>query len=209
MADLTDTATAHATAVGGNTLDNKTRAWNCYTEYCESIGLNDNIFLKGMSPLHKIEIIGGFALAVHQRCFSPPRDAPLAESTVTDTLNHVAATFRENGYDDPKQDAKRNVARLLQRQLRSYKKDDQKEVQQKALPIWVICLILSSKPAELCQAISKLAGAAHFWVMRSCKYAKVPKAEQWQTKQLCLRNIAFIKDGETLDYSSSSLHLAD
>ena len=121
----------------------------------------------------------------------------------------MAATFRENGYDDPKQDAKRNVARLLQRQLRSYKKDDQKEVQLKALPIWVICLILSSKPAELCQAIGKLAGAAHFWVMRSCKYAKVPKAEQWQTKQLCLRNIAFIKDGETLDYSSSSLHLAD
>jgi hypothetical protein len=36
----------------------------------------------------------------------------------------VAAVFRENGHDDPKRDAERNVARLLRRQLRSYKKDN-------------------------------------------------------------------------------------
>jgi hypothetical protein len=57
--------------------------------------------------------------------------------------------------------------------------------------------------------MGKLAGAAHFWVMRTCEYAKVPKAEQRQTKQLCIRNIAFIRDGETLDQNSPSLHLAD
>ncbi len=45
--------------------------------------------------------------------------------------------------------------------------------------------------------------------MRSCEYAKVPKAEQRQTKQLCIRNIAFIKDGEVLKHNSPSLHLAD
>jgi hypothetical protein len=57
--------------------------------------------------------------------------------------------------------------------------------------------------------MGELAGAAHFWVMRSCEYAKVPKAEQRQTKQLCIRNIAFIRDGETLAQNSPSLHLAD
>ncbi len=57
--------------------------------------------------------------------------------------------------------------------------------------------------------MGELAGAAHFWAMRSCEYAKVPKAEQRQTKQLCLWNIAFIRDGKTLDHSSASLHLAD
>jgi hypothetical protein len=36
----------------------------------------------------------------------------------------VAAVFRESGHDDPKRDAERNVARLLRRQLRSYKKDN-------------------------------------------------------------------------------------
>jgi len=56
--------------------------------------------------------------------------------------------------------------------------------------------------------MGELAGAAHFWAMRSCKYAKVPNADQRQTKQLCIRNIAFIRDGETLAQDSSSLHLA-
>jgi hypothetical protein len=119
------------------------------------------------------------------------------------------AVFRENGHDDPKRDAKRNVARLLWPQLRSYKKDNPKEVQQKALPVCNLHLILSSKSTELCQAMGELAGAAHFWAMRSCENTKVPKAEQRQTKQLCLRNIAFIRDGKTLNHSSASLHLAD
>jgi hypothetical protein len=57
--------------------------------------------------------------------------------------------------------------------------------------------------------MSKLAGAAHFWAMRSCEYAKVPKAEQRQTKQLCIRNIAFIRDEEILAKKSLSLHLVD
>ena len=89
-------------------------------------------------------------------------------------------------------------------------KDDPKEVQQQALPVCILCIILFSKSTELHQAMGELAGAAHFWVMRSCKYAKVPKAEQRQIKQLCLRNIAFIKDGETIvHHNSPSLHLAD
>jgi hypothetical protein len=55
--------------------------------------------------------------------------------------------------------------------------------------------------------MGKLAEAAHFWAMRLCEYAKVPKSEQRQTKQLCIRNIAFIIGKETLDHNSPSLHL--
>jgi hypothetical protein len=120
-----------------------------------------------MSRTHRIEIIRGFAVAVRQGQFSRPNEAPLAESTVSDTLNHVAAVFREIGHDDPKRDAERNVARLLRRQLRSYKKDDPKEEEQKALPVCILRLILSSKSTEICQAMGELAGAAHFWVMCS------------------------------------------
>jgi hypothetical protein len=54
-----------------------------------------------------------------------------------------------------------------------------------------------------------LTAAAHFWAMRSCEYLKVTKAEQRQMKQLCLRNIAFIKNGKILDHSSTKPHLAD
>ena len=57
--------------------------------------------------------------------------------------------------------------------------------------------------------MGELAGSAHFWAMRLCEYAKVPKAEQSQTKQLCIRNIAFIKDSKILKHNSPSLHLAD
>ncbi len=59
--------------------------------------------------------------------------ASLAESSVSSTLDLVAATFRENGRDDPKSDAEGNVSQLLQWQLRLYKKDNPKERQQKAL----------------------------------------------------------------------------
>ena len=104
-------------------------------------------------------------MATRQGQFSRPRDAPLVESTVSDTINHVVAVFRENGYDDPKWDAERNVAQLLRRQLRSYKKDDPKKVQQKALPVCVLFFILSSKSTELCQAMGKLVGGTHFWAM--------------------------------------------
>jgi hypothetical protein len=143
MADLTSAMAARQTAVGGNTLDSKSWAWNRYSEYCKSIGLGDNLFLKDMCQTHRINIIGGFAMAVCQGRFSCPCDAPLAESTVSDTLNHVAAVFRENGHDDPKRDAECKVAQLLRHQLRLYKKDNPKEVQQKALPICVLRLILS------------------------------------------------------------------
>jgi hypothetical protein len=110
MADLTSATTAHQTAVGRNTLDNKSWAWNRYSEYCKSIGLRDNLFLKDMCQTHRIKIIQDFAMAVRQGQFSCPCDSPLAESTVSDILNHVAAVFRENGHDDPKRDAERNIA---------------------------------------------------------------------------------------------------
>jgi hypothetical protein len=90
----------------------------------------------------------------------------------------VAAVFRENLDGNPKRDAEHNDAKPLLQQLRSYKMDDPEEAQQISLPICALRLILNSKSTELCQAMGKLAGAAHFWTMHSCGYAKVPKTEQ-------------------------------
>jgi hypothetical protein len=209
MADLAAALAAHQTAVGGGTFENKARAWKWYTEYCNRVGLRHNPFLDGMSRQHKIKIMGAFAVALRQGQFSRAADAPLAHSTVGDTLNLVAVTFRDNGRDDPKRDAGNNVARLLRRHLRSYSKDDPKELQQKALPVCILRLILASKSTEMRTAMGHLVAAAHFWAMRSCKHLKVPKLEQQQTKQLCLRNIAFIKDGKIINHSSTNLNSAD
>ncbi len=57
--------------------------------------------------------------------------------------------------------------------------------------------------------MGELVAAAHFWAMGSCKYCKVTKAEQQQTKQLCLGNIAFIQGDNILDHSSAELNLVD
>jgi len=55
MADLASAMDARQTAVGGNTLVNETRAWNRYSEYCQSIGLGDNLVLEDMSRTHQIK----------------------------------------------------------------------------------------------------------------------------------------------------------
>ena len=72
-------------------------------------------------------------MAMHQGQFSQPLDAPLAESTISDTINHVAAVFRENGYRIPNRMSSATLL-LLWHQLRPYKKNDPKEVQKKLFP---------------------------------------------------------------------------
>ncbi len=209
MADLAAASAARQTAVGGGTLQKENRAWKGYTEYCDRVGLGHNPFLDGMSRQHKVKIMEAFAVALCQGQFSRAADAPLAHSTIRDTLNLVAVAFWDTGRDDPKQDAENNVAQLLRHQLRSYLKEDPKELQQKALPVCILHLILASKLTEIRTAMGHLTAAAHFWAMRSCEYLKVPKAEQQQTKQLCLRNVVFIKDREILDHSLAKLNSAD
>ncbi len=153
--------------------------------------------------------MGAFAMAIREGRFLRPGDGPLAKKSVEGTVNAVAATFQGNRQEDPHRDAERLVGRLLQQQLRSYAKVDPKEIQQKALPVCVYRIILSSPATELRRAIGELTAAAHFWGMRSCKYSKVSRVEQHQTKQLCLRNIVFIKGGNILNHTSAELNLPD
>jgi hypothetical protein len=209
VADLSAALSARETAVGQKTHKNKARAWDRYKKWCQQVGLGDNPFLDGFSRQHQIEVMGAFAMTICDGQFSQQNDDPLAQKTVADTLNFVAVTFQEHGREDPPKDVNNNVARLLHRQLRSYKKDDPKTVEQKALPLCVICLIFSDRSSELQRAMGNLVAVAHFWAMRSCEYLKVPKPDQRQTKQLCIRNIAFIRNGKIIDHSSPNLHLAD
>ncbi len=209
MADLAAALVAAEARVGGGTHENDARVWSRYTKYCNSIGLNGNYFLDEMPRQHRIATMGAFAVAIHEGRFSRPGDGPLAKKSVEGTINAVATTFQENGQEDPHRDADHHVGQLLQRQLRSYAKDNPKEIQQKAFPVCIYRIILSSPATELHSAIGKLAAAVHFWVMQSCEYSKVLRAEQRQTKQLCLRNIVFIKGGNILNHTSAELNLAD
>jgi hypothetical protein len=209
VADLTAALAARETGVGRGTHKNNAWAWNCYVDYCNSIGLGGSYFLDNNPRLHRIKLMGAFAVAVHEGQFLRPGDGLLAKKSVANTINAVAATFRENGREDPHRDAERNIGQFLQQQLRSYTKNDPKEKQQQALPVCVHHLILSSQSTELRRTMGELAAAMHFWAMQLCKYSKVPKAEQQQTKQLWPQNITFIKGGNILDHSSPELSSAD
>ena len=114
MADLAAASAAAEAGVGGETHENDSRAWSQYISYRDSIGLTSNYFLNGLTQQQRITIMGAFAV------FLRPGDGPLAKKSVQNTINAVAATFRENGREDPHWDAEHHVGQLLQRQLRSY-----------------------------------------------------------------------------------------
>jgi hypothetical protein len=115
MADLAAASVATEEGVGGGTHENNTRAWTHYTQYCDSIDFGGNFFLNRMPRQHKLAVMGAFTMAIRKGQFLRQSDAPLAKKSVSNTVNAVAATFRENGREDPHRDAEHHVGRLLQR----------------------------------------------------------------------------------------------
>ncbi len=96
VADLASALAACETGVGGGTHKNGARAWNRYVDYCNSIGLGGNYFLDNIPQPQRIELMGAFVVAVREERFSRLGDGPLAKKSVANTINAVAATFREN-----------------------------------------------------------------------------------------------------------------
>ena len=121
----------------------------------------------------------------------------------------MVATFREIDRPNPTLDIDGSLAWILAWQFRAYSKEDPKAKQEKAIPICVIELIALKTSTELQRAISQLIIGAFFLACRSCKFLKVPKQEQHQTKQLQLGNIAFYKDGNIIPHNSPQINLAD
>ena len=198
MVILASATAARQVTVGANTLDSKTWAWNHYSGYCWS---RDNLrqpFPQRHVPNSPHWNHGRFRRGCASRAiFLTTWCSPGWKHSLRNTLNHMAAVFRENGHDNPKRDTEHNVAGLLRHQQRSFKKDNPNK---KLFTFGYSDLSFPQNPKTL-PSNGELAGVAHFWVMRSCEYAKVPETEQSQTKmkQQCIRNIAFIWDGETPD----------
>jgi hypothetical protein len=77
-------------------------------------------------------------MAVREGWFSLNRSDALVESTVRGAISHVVQAFRESGRHNPTKDADNMLSVLLSRQFRANRNDDPKEVQQKALPFFVL-----------------------------------------------------------------------
>ena len=94
------------------------------------------------------------------------RAEPLVEGTVRGAISHVVQAFRESGRQNPTKDADNMLSVLLSRQFRSYRNDDPKEVQQKALPFCVLDELAKRQVSELDRAIAQLTISAAFFACR-------------------------------------------
>ena len=148
-------------------------------------------------------------MAVREGRFTKDRTEPLVEGTVRGAISHVVQAFRESGRQNPTKDADNMLSVLLSRQFRSYRNDDPKEIQQKALSFIVLRELAKRQVSELDKAISQLTICAGFFACRSCEYLKVPRREMKRTKLLRLRNIRFFKDGRLISTPSENLEFAD
>ncbi len=121
----------------------------------------------------------------------------------------MVQAFWTKGRPNPTKDIDNKLSLLLSRRFRTYRNEDPKEKEQKGLPFSVIYKLALRQVTNLDKAIVQLTIGAAFFACRSCKYSKVPRREQKQTKLLCLRNIRFLKDRHLLSASSDNLELAD
>ena len=200
-------------SVTAGTNQKTATAWRRWTSYLSSIGIVNNNFLESFSVDQRLQIILAFAAAIRSARFSPGY-TKLKEGSVHSAIDHVAQVFRANNRRDPRLDSSYTKSFLLSRLLRAYRNTDPDVQHQKAIPVSLIRLILSSasNPFEFFNA--HLLIVAFFFAMRSCEYTKVsqnelhPEASR-RTKLLCLRNFRFFRGSTLLDIFRDNLFSAD
>ena len=92
----------------------------------------------------------------------------------------------------------------------SFKNEDPKVEQQKAVLLSVISELWKRQNTETETALAQLTVGAYFFACRSCEYLKVPQDEKRRTDILSkLRTIRFFKDGKQVHAPSPDLCMAD
>jgi hypothetical protein len=172
------------------------------------VELFDDEYLEAFQPRTRTRLLGAFAAAIRSAKFSGPAYTQLASGTVSDTVNHVAASFVDSGFADPRHTTDGgHSSRFLQRQYKCYKNLDKNIKQQKAITASILsnmhehAALPFSTPAA--RAASELAVGAFFFAMRSCEYTDVSGPRR--TKPLRLRNIRFFRQNKALDLLDPSL----
>jgi hypothetical protein len=119
----------------------------------------------------------------------------------------VAATFGANDRPDPFVDSYGQRHKLLQQQIKAYKRWDPKTKQQKAVPARVIRHIITNAVSEKERHIADLVGGAFFFACRSCEYSKVQGERK--TRIIELENIEFFYKHRRLSQDDPHLDQAD
>ena len=194
---------AHMQAVSSTTksgnIANGSRANKLY-----SIDLSTDPYLQSFSTSNKVLIISAFAHALRSAKFSKPTICRLGEDSVRNSVDHVAQTFRDHQYPDPRLDPDGKPSRLLSTQYRSYCNDDPPTKHQKALPGCALLRLYRHTKTERLRAIADLCTGAFFFAMRSCEYLSV-SGPQRKTKRLRLANLRFFLKNKELPLLSKHL----
>jgi hypothetical protein len=175
--------------------------------WLQSVGLFDGKYLAAFEPRNRTRRLGAFASAVRAARFLGPAYCQLAASTVSDSVNHVAASFVEAGFPDPRLSEAGAPSRFLQRQHKSYRNLNKNLKKQKAITASVLlnmhdhAQLPFSTPAE--KATADLAIGAFFFAMRSCKYVHVTGTRQ--TKPLRLQNLRFFRNNRVMSLDDPDL----
>ena len=61
--------------------------WARWEQYCESIGLEDDVYLDEFSNPNRIRLMGAVAMAMREGIFSRQSHGPLTESTIRGTIS--------------------------------------------------------------------------------------------------------------------------
>jgi hypothetical protein len=211
MGDLTSAVSASHKGIEQGTHQKHTLAWARWTQWLRTVELFDDTYLEAFQPRTRTRLLGAFASAIRSARFSGPTYPQLASGTVSDTVNNVAASFVEAGFDDPRNTEVGGApSRFLQRQYRCYKTLDKNVEQQKAITASILldmhehATMPFATAAE--KAASELAIGAFFFAMRSCEYTDVTGSRR--TKPLRLKNLRFFRNNKVMDLLDPALSLA-
>lgn len=200
-------ATARQSSTTRGTSTKQSTAWSRWLKFLQSIDLSHDTYLQSISSNDRVLILSAFAHAIRTAEFSKPTIHRLGEDTVRNSVDHVAQTFRDHQYPDPRLDPDGKPSRLLSAQYKGYKSEDPQPKQQKALPGCVLLRLHRHKKTNRSQAIADLCTGAFFFAMRSCEYLTVSGSLR-KTKRLRLRNLRFYLNGKELPISSTKLTTA-
>jgi hypothetical protein len=96
MTDCIAAQVARETAVKGKTHEDQAWLWTRWTTYFGWIGLSDP-FLDDFTYHARIKLLGAFAMAMREACFSRSSHVRLAKGSISRAISHVCQTFCKHG----------------------------------------------------------------------------------------------------------------
>jgi hypothetical protein len=138
MDDLVAAENQRADGVAQGTKDKENQVWKRWSEYCQIIDNEHDLFLQDLPSKLRTRLFGAFAAALRRRQFSKPDKRPLVAGTVEEAVVKLGQILRANmGYNPAHGDSDGGLHPSLARQFRGMKNNDPGEKPQKALPVCV------------------------------------------------------------------------